>query len=275
MSFQEMTSQLLLVSDWRTPEVPLSLPGLMQLLCGQFALLSRLPPPVSGCSAGARRCSAVSLLSLRGSFRPLPPPLLRPGRSLSREKSNIDAPSQQRKLCRVMPSNMEIKAKVSDPTQFAKKAAELSQSEGTIIRQHDTFFNCSQGRLKLRDFMNGSGQLIFYERPDTDGPKLSRYSISPTSDPLNLQTVLSDALGVRGEVVKERRLFLIGQTRVHLDKVEGLGHYMELEVVMKPEQTVEDGQQVAEGLMQQLGVSKESLVTGAYMDLLLKGQKEA
>ncbi|GLD69801.1 uncharacterized protein AKAME5_002111800 [Lates japonicus] len=88
------------------------------------------------------------------------------------------------------------------------------------------------------------------------------------------KTVLSDALGVKGEVRKERRLFLIGQTRVHLDTVEGLGHYMELEVVMRPEQTVEEGQQVAEDLMEQLGVSQESLVTGAYMDLILKGQKE-
>ncbi|XP_063761843.1 uncharacterized protein LOC134879322 isoform X2 [Eleginops maclovinus] len=173
-----------------------------------------------------------------------------------------------------MPSNVEIKAKVSNPMQFAKRASELSQSEGTIIRQHDTFFNCTQGRLKLRDFMNESGQLIFYERPDTEGPKLSRYSISPTSDPPSLRTVLSDALGVKGEVCKERRLFLIGQTRVHLDAVEGLGDYMELEVVMRPEQTVEDGQKVAEELMQQLGVSKQSLVMGAYMDLLLKGHTD-
>ncbi|KAM8908177.1 uncharacterized protein AB9W97_005666 isoform 3-T3 [Spinachia spinachia] len=174
----------------------------------------------------------------------------------------------------VMPSNVEIKANVSDPTGFAKKAAELSQSEGTIIRQRDTFFNCSRARLKLRDFMNGTGQLIYYERPDTDGPKLSRYSISPTSDPQSLRTVLSDAMGVKGEVRKERRLFVVGQTRVHLDAVEGLGNYMELEVVMRPEQTVEDGQQVAEELMEKLGVSKESLVTGAYMDLLLEGDKE-
>uniref|UniRef100_A0A3Q2PHK4 Si:ch211-156b7.4 n=1 Tax=Fundulus heteroclitus TaxID=8078 RepID=A0A3Q2PHK4_FUNHE len=167
-----------------------------------------------------------------------------------------------------MPSNVEIKAKVSDPEELAKKAAQLSQSEGTIIRQHDTFFNCSGGRLKLRDFMNGSGQLIFYERPDTDGPKLSRYSISPTSDPPSLKAVLSDALGVKGEVRKERRLFLIGQTRVHLDTVEGLGHFMELEVSAHRIP-------VAVGLMEQLGVFEESLVTGAYMDLILKGHKDA
>uniref|UniRef100_A0A665TFV7 Si:ch211-156b7.4 n=1 Tax=Echeneis naucrates TaxID=173247 RepID=A0A665TFV7_ECHNA len=175
---------------------------------------------------------------------------------------------------RAMPSNVEIKAKVGDPTAFAEKAVRLSQSEGEIIRQQDTFFNCSRGRLKLRDFTDGSGQLIFYERPDTDGPKLSRYSISPTNDPQSLQTVLSDALGVRGSVRKERRLFLIGQTRVHLDTVEGLGHYMELEVVMRPDQTVEEGQQVAEELMEQLEVSQESLVTGAYVDLLLKEQQD-
>ncbi|KAK5849421.1 hypothetical protein PBY51_009065 [Eleginops maclovinus] len=198
-----------------------------------------------------------------------------PRRKFFARKSSLDTrTNRDTDNRRVMPSNVEIKAKVSNPMQFAKRASELSQSEGTIIRQHDTFFNCTQGRLKLRDFMNESGQLIFYERPDTEGPKLSRYSISPTSDPPSLRTVLSDALGVKGEVCKERRLFLIGQTRVHLDAVEGLGDYMELEVVMRPEQTVEDGQKVAEELMQQLGVSKQSLVMGAYMDLLLKGHTD-
>ncbi|KAM8908176.1 uncharacterized protein AB9W97_005666 isoform 2-T2 [Spinachia spinachia] len=229
------------------------------LLCGQLGVLYRPPLcEVSRSQSGGeappqRQCSAVKS---RGDTR-------RPssfGRALSSRS--------------VMPSNVEIKANVSDPTGFAKKAAELSQSEGTIIRQRDTFFNCSRARLKLRDFMNGTGQLIYYERPDTDGPKLSRYSISPTSDPQSLRTVLSDAMGVKGEVRKERRLFVVGQTRVHLDAVEGLGNYMELEVVMRPEQTVEDGQQVAEELMEKLGVSKESLVTGAYMDLLLEGDKE-
>uniref|UniRef100_A0A4W6D061 Si:ch211-156b7.4 n=2 Tax=Lates calcarifer TaxID=8187 RepID=A0A4W6D061_LATCA len=162
-------------------------------------------------------------------------------------------------LSRAMPSNVEIKAKVSDPTEFAEKAARLSQSEGTIIRQHDTFFNCGHGRLKLRDFMNGSGQLIFYERPDTDGPKLSRYSISPTNDPTSLQTVLSDALGVKGEVRKERRLFLIGQTRVHLDTVEGLGHYMELEVNTHTHTHTVSGQQFSLGNTETVGETNKQL----------------
>ncbi|KAK6292257.1 hypothetical protein J4Q44_G00368410 [Coregonus suidteri] len=128
-----------------------------------------------------------------------------------------------------MPSNVEIKARVSNATRLAERASQLSQSEGTVIRQQDTFFNCSTGRLKLRNLMDGRGQLIFYERPDCDGPKVSNYSISDTQDPEGLRTVLADSLGVKGEVRKERRLFLVGQTRVHLDTVEGLGHYMELE----------------------------------------------
>ncbi|XP_041636984.1 uncharacterized protein LOC121505596 isoform X2 [Cheilinus undulatus] len=229
------------------------------LISDQFSFVYRLPLTVFSCSQTVTAAAPPH----RSSFAVKSSAVIHTDSSYKNKTAN-----------RAMPSNVEIKAKVSDPTKFAEKAAQLSQSEGTIIRQHDTFFNCSQGRLKLRDFMNKSGQLIFYERPDTDGPKLSRYSISPTNDPPSLRAVLSDALGVKGEVKKERRLFLIGQTRVHLDEVEGLGNYMELEVVMRPEQTVEEGQQIAEDLMEKLGVSKESLVTGAYMDLILKGQKE-
>ncbi|KAL0964882.1 hypothetical protein UPYG_G00273860 [Umbra pygmaea] len=131
------------------------------------------------------------------------------------------------------------------------------------------------GRLKLRNLMqDGNGQLIFYERPACDGPKLSNYSISATQDPEGLRTVLADALGVTGEVKKERRLFLVGQTRVHLDTVEGLGHYMELEVVMRDDQRLEEGEAIARTLMKELCVGEDSLVTGAYMDLLLAAQGE-
>nr|XP_029138333.1 uncharacterized protein LOC110003673 isoform X3 [Labrus bergylta] len=209
------------------------------LLCGQVCLLVRSSARFFSCSQTGPAAPP------RGkSFAPK-------SRAVTLRSSSHNKPES-----RVMPSNVEIKASVSDRAQFAKKAALLSQSEGTIIKQHDTFFNCSQGRLKLRDFMVRGNRASTCERH------------------LVATAVLADALGVKGEVKKERTLFLIGQTRVHLDTVEGLGNYMELEVVMRPEQTVEEGQQIAEDLMEKLGVSKESLVTGAYMDLLLKGHKE-
>uniref|UniRef100_A0AAY4EP03 CYTH domain-containing protein n=1 Tax=Denticeps clupeoides TaxID=299321 RepID=A0AAY4EP03_9TELE len=172
-----------------------------------------------------------------------------------------------------MPANVEIKASVRDVMQLKLRAEELSGSEGTVVRQRDTFFGVQKGRLKVRDFMDGSGQLIFYERPDFDGPKLSNYSISPTNDPEGLTKVLSDALGLVGQVKKERRLYMVGQTRVHVDTVEGLGDFMELEVVMKENQSTEEGVAIAHKLMQDLGVNDGDLIEGAYMDLLLIKRK--
>ncbi|XP_062873126.1 adenylate cyclase CyaB-like [Trichomycterus rosablanca] len=169
-----------------------------------------------------------------------------------------------------MPSNVEIKARLRHLDHVTKRARELSGSDGTIIMQHDTFFNTEKGgRLKLRKFLDGSGQLIFYERPDMGGPKLSNYSISNTNDADGLIKVLSDALGQVGQVKKKRNLYLVGQTRVHVDSVEGLGDFMELEVVMKEDQSTEEGVAIANQLMQDLGVKEEDLIEGAYMDLLL------
>ncbi|OPJ79366.1 hypothetical protein AV530_014179 [Patagioenas fasciata monilis] len=127
--------------------------------------------------------------------------------------------------------------------------------------------------VELRRTPDGRGELIFYERPDTTGPKLSRFTITPTDDPDGLEAVLGQALGVLGVVRKERLLFLVGQTRVHLDSVEGLGDFLELEVVLSEEQSVEDGERVAHELMKELGVEEEDLISGAYLDLLLaKGE---
>ena len=82
--------------------------------------------------------------------------------------------------------------------------------------------------------------------------------------------MLKLAYGIRGIVRKTRYLYLVGQTRIHLDDVEGLGQFMELEVVLKEEQSNEEGQKIAEDLMSALGVERGDLIDGAYMDLLEK-----
>lgn len=84
-------------------------------------------------------------------------------------------------------------------------------------------------------FQYGDAELIYYDRPDTEGPKLSSYEKSPipSGSVPSLDAVLTQALGVSGMVKKTRHLFLVGQTRVHVDQVEGLGDFMELEVIPK------------------------------------------
>ncbi|KAL5006277.1 hypothetical protein ScPMuIL_015083 [Solemya velum] len=116
-------------------------------------------------------------------------------------------------------------------------------------------------------------QLIHYERSDETGPKFSDYHTSIITDPQSLQDTLGRALGIRGIVKKKRVLYMVGQTRVHVDTVENLGHFMELEVMMKENQSIENGQKIAEDLMAELGVNKDALISCAYIDLLLAGKK--
>ncbi|XP_044139342.1 uncharacterized protein LOC122929736 isoform X2 [Bufo gargarizans] len=172
------------------------------------------------------------------------------------------------KVCPQMPRNVEVKARIHDWERVLQVCQQLSGSNGEKILQRDVFFNTTKGRLKLRDFQDGNGQLIYYERPDQLGPKLSNYSISNTADPPGLETVLAQALGVRGKVVKERFLFMVGQTRIHLDRVKDLGDFLELEVILTESQTAQDGDLIAKELMNSLKISQDDLLTGAYMDLL-------
>jgi adenylate cyclase class IV len=168
-----------------------------------------------------------------------------------------------------MPRNVEIKARIHSVDVLLMRAQPLADGSPERIEQDDTFFVCAHGRLKLRDFGDGRGELIHYVRADTGGPKLSDYVLAPTGDPAALREALSRAHGVLGRVRKTRLLLLAGQTRIHLDRVEGLGDFMELEVVLRDEQSLQEGQAIAELLMAQLGIAPSQRLAGAYLDLLL------
>lgn len=124
-------------------------------------------------------------------------------------------------------------------------------------------------RLKLRT-VNERSELIAYQRPDATGAKTSDYEITPVAEPEALARTLKKALGSIGVVRKVRRLVLIGQTRVHFDEVDGLGRYLELEVVLRDEQGEEDGDRIATELRGLLDVRDDDLVEGAYFDLLVR-----
>jgi adenylate cyclase class IV len=170
-----------------------------------------------------------------------------------------------------MPANIEIKARVADPARLMNRALALATEPPRTIRQRDTFFNVPDGRLKTREFADGTGELIFYRRPDAAGPKASDYAISPSPDAAGLRRILDAALGERGEVRKRRILLMAGRTRIHLDEVEGLGSFLELEVVLAEGEDPARGQAEAADLMERLGVAPNDLVGGAYIDLLEAG----
>jgi predicted adenylyl cyclase CyaB len=167
-----------------------------------------------------------------------------------------------------MSTNIEIKARLDNFVQVKNLAEQLSGAPGQLIIQEDIFFHTFQGRLKLRLLAPNQGELIYYERPNMAGPKQSDYQIYRTTDPAGLTTVLTTGLGVRGVVRKKRWLYWVGQTRIHLDRVEGLGDFLELEVVLGPDDTPAQGQVIAAELMKQLGIGAADLVETAYIDLL-------
>lgn len=170
-----------------------------------------------------------------------------------------------------MARNVEIKARVRNLDDVRKRAQSLSGAAPEVLKQEDVFFPAERGRLKLRQLAPDVGQLIYYDRPDKAGPKTSTYSISHTQNPAELREVLASALGETMTVSKVREVYIVGQTRIHLDMVEGLGAFMELEVVLCEDHSEQSGQDTAFALMEQLGIERADLVEGAYADLLRRG----
>ena len=167
-----------------------------------------------------------------------------------------------------MPSNVEIKARVADLPKVASLVATMTDTPPKTFQQRDTFFRCSTGRLKLRELATGGGELIFYDRANVTGAKQSDYEITPIADAGTLKSVLRQALGETVVVEKTRVLYLIDQTRVHLDTVAGLGTFLELEVVLRPEQSSAEGHKIAVDLMRRLGIRESDSVATAYADML-------
>jgi predicted adenylyl cyclase CyaB len=167
-----------------------------------------------------------------------------------------------------MARNVEIKARLRNPAQLHARAQSIADRGPIAIVQDDTFFDCPNGRLKLRVLSPSEGELIFYKRRDSLGPKESEYFVTPTSSPLKLRDTLVLALGECGRVRKKRTIFHVGNTRIHIDEVENLGDFVELGVVLKESETVAKGIAIAHRVMQQLGINEEDLVDRAYVDLL-------
>ncbi len=164
--------------------------------------------------------------------------------------------------------NLEIKAK----TQIQDQQEALLRKAGAVFhgedQQTDTYFRVPTGRLKLRQGPI-ENSLIFYERPESDGPRRSDVFLATLPPDNQLVSVLSAALGVMVQVKKRRKIFFIGTTKFHLDFIEGLGTFIEIEVISQPGDSQEDAKSLCEHYMRYLHISPEDLCTGSYSDMLI------
>jgi homotetrameric cytidine deaminase len=168
--------------------------------------------------------------------------------------------------------NVELKARDPDPDATAARCAALGAQDRGVLVQRDTYFAARHGRLKLRQSGAAGDELIAYRRPDAAEPGESVYIRAATPAAEALREALAAALGTAVVVAKRRRLFVWGNVRIHLDDVDGLGTFLELEAIVAP-----DGSDLAAArakvaqLRDELAIGDEALVTEGYSDLLLDG----
>jgi adenylate cyclase class IV len=167
-----------------------------------------------------------------------------------------------------MARNIEIKARIGSAQALLHAARAIADGAPLCIEQDDTFFRVPHGRLKLRQFADGSAELIHYQRADRADAKASDYVRVAVPEPEPLRDALARGCGLLGRVRKTRWLLLKGATRIHVDQVDGLGDFMELEVVLRDGQPDAEGAAIAEALMHELGLGAAERIAGAYLDLL-------
>jgi homotetrameric cytidine deaminase len=165
--------------------------------------------------------------------------------------------------------NVELKAR--DPEPEATLAAALAlgaADEGTLV-QRDTYFAAREGRLKLREEDRRGAQLISYVRADEAEARTSTYLRVDAPDPVGLTRSLAAGLGVTVVVEKQRRLLLLGTTRIHLDDVTGLGRFVELEAVAPDDSDLTAEHAEVARLREHLGLTDAHVVAEGYAALLL------
>ena len=172
-----------------------------------------------------------------------------------------------------MARNVEIKARIDSVAALLPRARALADGDAVLIEQDDSFYAVPHGRLKLRRYGDGRAHLVHYHRADQAEAKASDYVLVDVPDAA-LDQALARGCGRLGRVRKQRRLLMVGQTRIHLDQVHGLGDFMELEVVLHDGQTDAEGQAIADALMHALGLDDAPRIAGAYRDLLAQQQAD-
>lgn len=164
--------------------------------------------------------------------------------------------------------NIEIKARTRRAADIRDLLLERDADFRGLDRQRDTYFNSLKGRMKLREG-RVENSLIYYDRPDLAGPKPSVVHLCPLPAGLNLREVLAAAYGIWKTVRKDREIYFIENVKFHLDRVEGLGEFVEIEAIDA------DGSRGEARLREQcayymelFGIEEADLITQSYSDMI-------
>ena len=166
--------------------------------------------------------------------------------------------------------NIEIKARTDNQEQIRAILKSKNADFKGIDHQIDTYFNVSSGRLKLREG-NIENQLIYYQRKNQEGPKQSDVTLFKSDPGSSLKEVLTKALGILVVVEKKREIYFIDNVKFHLDTVEGLGTFVEIEAIdINGTIGKEKLSEQCRFFLDLFNIPGEDLVPVSYSDLLLQ-----
>ena len=166
--------------------------------------------------------------------------------------------------------NLEFKAEAESLELLRHNLRALEAECSGRLHQIDTYFDVPKGRLKLREVEDYGGTLVYYERPDAAESRYSHYQLCDIANHAAFKQMMSDVLGVKVIVEKNRELWIYGNTRIHLDEVLNLGEYIELETVIRNQNETE-AQAEHNYLKETLHIAAADLIPVSYSDLMLTG----
>lgn len=152
----------------------------------------------------------------------------------------------------------------------ARVLATGARLQGTE-RQVDRYFRVCGGRVKLRESSLDGAHLVVYRRREGDGAREARFHRLPVSDPDSLAETLEALLGGAGRVEKSREVWWWQDVRIHLDEVEGLGSFLELEARMDRIGDRSEADRRIAVLRERLGIGRRDVVNGSYGEMIDAG----
>lgn len=166
--------------------------------------------------------------------------------------------------------NVEIKARCDNQALIQQYLKRHDADFHGLDHQIDTYFIVPKGRLKLRQG-NIENALIYYERENQAGPKQSLTTKSDLGPDSDIKDVLTKVFEVLTVVDKQREIYFIDNVKFHIDRVERLGTFVEIEAIDK---TGRRGHaellSQCQKYLKDFGIKEDALVPKSYSDLLLE-----
>jgi predicted adenylyl cyclase CyaB len=169
-----------------------------------------------------------------------------------------------------MMRNLEAKFRIDDAALARARAEAIGFSLRATLVQRDTFFAVAHGKLKLREEVD-SAVLIHYRRAREGALEVSDYEIVAVPDAEPMRAMFSSALGVIAEIRKVRTLLMRRNVRLHLDRVEGLGSFGEIEAVIAVGETPEDYRTEVDEILAAIEITPADLISKSYFELVSGG----